>query len=549
MKEKLVPEKETIEKIIIPFLRDYLGYDTDLMKRQFPLRFGGKTGTKFADLVFFVVIDDLKKPFLVVEAKALGKELDWLQAESYAQRIDAPYFVLSDGETWSWFKTGKKGQGTSKELITEIHPPKTLGGAKLVKFSSIPEARNVIRFCHDVVWNEKSATPEDALKELSKFFIAKVIDEREVQENEKEDYDFKIKKKYEDVIDIKNRINLLLMKAKRKDPELFVDPSPEITLKPFSVIKIVEKLQSHSIAKTDMVETLGEVYQDLLKEVYTDRVKGQRFTPRSVVDFMVELIEPKLSETTFDPACGTGGFLVSTLRYIKDKIKESSEKGDLYDPLGKYREYGETKLYGTDIEKTVVQLAKANMLLHGDGHTHIICHDGLIDSQKTHPIQNIVKREGGFDIIITNPPFGGIKLDPEILVGYALAKHARSELTQVLFIERCLNLLKPGGKMAIVLPEGILNNLKSRYVRDFIMEKSIIKVVISLPESTFKPYGSGPKTSILFLKKKRHAGDKQGNILMGEIKNIGYTVSGKEEKKKDMPILLSEIKKLGGIKW
>jgi type I restriction enzyme M protein len=546
-------EKEIEEQIVIPFLRDYLGYDVDLMRRQFPVRFGGISGTKYADLVFFVVVNDVKKPYLVVEVKKPETQLDVGQAESYAQQIKADYFTATDGETWLWYKTGTLGQGSSQAIKFEVHPPKTVGKQKLVKFETISEANKVIGFLHDVIWNEKSTTPEDALKELTKFFIAKIVDEQEVIEHEKEEYDFRIKAEKEDVLDIKNRINFLLLKAKKKDEELFVDPKPEITLKPYSVIKIVQKLQDYSLIKTDTIEILGETYQNLLKETYTDKVKGQRFTPRNLVDFMVQLIDPKVSEAIYDPACGTCGFLVSTLKHVKKEIDLAFERNDLHNPLERFRQYAAMKLFGTDIEPTVIQLAKANMLVHGDGHNHIMVHDGLYFDKAAYPrtleIQKVVDTEGGFEIILTNPPFGGVKIDPELLAGYQLAKKAKRELTQVLFIERCITLLKKGGRMAIILPDGILNNLKLKYVREYIMTETNIKAVVSLPSVTFQPYGAGPKASILFLQKKKYAGDKQGDILMAEIENIGYTASGKKESKEDVSIIVQKINQLGGLKW
>jgi type I restriction enzyme M protein len=546
-------ERTIEEQVVIPFLRDYLGYDVSLIRKQFPVRFGGISGTKYADLVCFVVINDVKKPYLVVEVKKPGAQLDVGQAESYAQQIKADYFTVTNGETWLWYKTGTSGQGSSQAIKFEVQSPKMVGKQKLVKFETISEANNVIGFLHNVIWNEKSTTPEDALKELTKFFIAKIVDEQEVNEHEKEEYDFRIKAEKEDVLDIKNRINFLLLKAKKRDSELFVDPKPEITLKPYSVVKIVQRLQDYSLLKTETIEILGEVYQGLLKETYTDKVKGQRFTPRNVVEFIVQLIDPKLSETIYDPACGTCGFLVSSLIHIKKEIDIAFERGDVHNPLEKYKLYAATKLFGTDIDETVIQLAKANMLVHGDGHNHIIWHDGLYFDKaaqsKTIDLQNVIENDGGFDIILTNPPFGGVKIDPELLVGYKLAKKAKSELTQVLFIERCISLLKKGGRMAIILPDGILNNLKLKYVREYIMTETNIKAVISLPNVTFQPYGAGPKASILLLQKKKYAGDKQSDILMAEIENIGYTASGKKEPEEDLPIAVQKINGLGGLKW
>jgi len=541
-------EREVEEKHIIPFLRDNLGYDTDLMRKNVPIKFGRMT--KYADIVFYIIVDDIKKPYLVVESKAPKQKLDTDQAESYAQGFNAPYFVVTDGETWKFYRTGKEGRKSSTPLKVEVHPIKIIGSAKLSKFESIEEAKRVIRYCHNVIWNEKSTIPEEALKELTKFLIAKIIDEQEIKDHEKEESDFRIKKENENIIDIKKRIDKLLMKAKKRDAELFVDEEPKITLKPYSVIKIVQKLQEYSLSQTEKVEILGELYQELLLNTYTDKIKGQRFTPRNVVDFIVELTNPELGQTILDPASGTAGFLVSALKYIKQEIDNSFEKGDITNPQKEFDKYVSTKLYGTDIEATVVQLAKANMLMNGDGHSNLLTHDGLIDTPKNKIIQEVVKKEGGFDIILTNPPFAGVKLDPEILYHYTLAKDGKSQMLQVLFIERCVNLLKNGGRLAIVLPDGILSNSSLKKVRDFLLEKMIIKAIISLPVKTFKPYGANVKTSIVFLQKKKYANEPQKDVIMAEVENIGYTVSGKPEKgKKDLEEIKKEIENLGGIKW
>lgn len=540
-------ERETEEKIIIPYLRDYLGYDTDLMRKAVPIKFGRMT--KYADLVFYTIIDDIKKPYLVVESKAPGAKLDTDQAESYAQGFNAPYFVVTDGETWKFFKTGKDGRGSSEPIKVDIHPIKILGSSKLSKMESIEEAKRVIRYCHDVIWNEKSTIPEDALKELTKFIIAKIIDEQEVNEHEKEEYDFRIKKSTENIVDIKKRIDRLLKEAKKRDADLFVDDEPQITLKPYSVIKIVQRLQDYSLAATDKVEILGELYQQLLMNTYTDKIKGQRFTPTNVVDFMVELTNPSLSETVLDPSCGTGGFLVSTLKHVKKEIDDAFENGDINNPAAEFKKYAKNKLYGTDIEKTVIQLAKANMLMNGDGHTNMLVHDGLYDTPRNKAIQDVVKKNGGYDIILTNPPFGGQKLDPEILYHYKLGADGKNQMMQILFIERCINLLKNGGKLAVVLPDGILSNSSLKNVRDFIMEHMIIKAIISLPVVTFKPYGANVKTSIVFLQKKKYPNEEQKDVIMAEVKNIGYTVTGKPEKEKDLLTLAEEIRNRGGIKW
>ena len=539
-------EADIRESVVIPLLRDSLGYDVSLMKREVPIRFG--RSDYYADLVFYTVTQNVKQPFLVVETKAPGQMLDWLQAESYSQRLKAPYFLVTDGEKWNWYKTGEMPK-SSTAVSTEIRLPKLVGEKRFVKFQDINDSMQVMRHLHNVIWNEKSTTPEEALEELTKFLIAKIIDEKELAQHKKVDPHFAIKKSDEDPLDIKHRVNELLMEAKRIDPDIFVETKPEITLKPFSVIKIVEKLQNYILTENEKIELLGEVYQTFLKETYTEKIKGQRFTPRNVVDFIVELIDPKLSEKIYDPACGTSGFLISALRHVKKEVEEAFQRGDIYNPWERIKEYAEKNLYGTDIAAPVVALAKANMILHGDGHTHIIHHDGLIDSQKTNAIMSVKETEGGFDIIMTNPPFGGIKIDPEIISHYSLAKNARSELTQVLFIERCTTMLKPGGRIGIILPDGVLSNPRLEYVVNYIKENYIIKAMASLPKGTFTPYGADPKTHILLMRKKKFATEKQGNIINMKVYNIGYTVSGKEEKKKDLPILSQKVKNMGGITW
>jgi type I restriction-modification system DNA methylase subunit len=492
-------ETHVRERTVIPYLRDYLGYDISLMKREAPIRFGRRD--YYADLVFYTVVSNVKKPFLVVETKALGKPLDWLQAESYAQRLNTPYFVVTDGEKWEWYRTGDEGQKSSELLKMEVHPPKVIGQSKLIKFNDINECMQTIRYLQDIIWNEKSSTPEDALRELSKFLIAKIIDEKEIVSYKKTEPDFAIKTTNEEALDIKNRINKLLEKAKSIDPELFAEPKPEVTLKPYSVIKIVEKLQNYTLVQTDNVEILGETYQTLLRETYTEKLKGQRFTPRNVIDFITELIDPKLSEKVYDPACGTSGFLLSALSHVKKEVEVAFQRGDLHNPFEKINSYSQNNLFGTDIEPMVVSLAKANMILHGDGHSNIIHHDGLIDSPKTAKITEVVK-DGGFDIIMTNPPFGGLKIDPEIIAGYSLASRATSELTQVVFIERCTKLLKRGGRIGIVLPDGVLANPKLRFVTEYIKEHYVIKAMVSLPKGLLHHMVQTQKLTFSFCEKR-----------------------------------------------
>ena len=408
MAKKEEKEKKVIETVIIPYFRDVLGYDIELMKREVPVRFGHAIGTKYADLVFYIIRNNIKRPFLVVEAKAPGEKLDIGQGESYAQRLKAPFFVITDGKRWIWYKT-EEGQGNSKPLENPPIPPKAIGKGKLLKFRDIRECMRIMKRCHDVIWNEKSSTPEEAFRELTNILIAKVEDEKSVNELKRTEYLFRILKTNETAIEIKDRINGLLEDARQRDKDLFTEDDFKIGLKASSVAKIVEILQDYLILNEESLDSLGITYEAFLKDTYTDKIKGQRFTPREIVNFMARFIDPKLSDYIIDPACGTGGFLLSSLNHIKDKLYQAFEEGDELNPDKRLREYATTHLFGIDIDKTVAKIAKVNMLMHGDGHTNIFRHDGLIDTKRTKKIVDFVNKNGGFDIVLTNPPFGGGK--------------------------------------------------------------------------------------------------------------------------------------------
>jgi len=184
-----------------------------------------------------------------------------------------------------------------------------------------------------------------------------------------------------------------------------------------------------------------------------------------------------------------------------------------------------------------------NMVMHGDGHGGIFTHDGLKDSERIETILDTVKKRGGFDIILTNPPFGSKIKNQDILAEYELGKGRKSQLTEVLFIERCLKLLKPEGILGIVVPDGVLSNTSLDYVRGFIRQNAVIKAVVSLPVETFIPYGSGVKASLLFLQKKDIEGKlKQGKVFMAIAENIGYDATGRATGKNDLPIILNDYK-------
>jgi type I restriction enzyme M protein len=268
---------------------------------------------------------------------------------------------------------------------------------------------------------------------------------------------------------------------------------------------------------------------------------GQYFTPRPIVRFMIDFLEPNIDDFIIDPACGSGGFLIYTLERMR---KELFAKLDEQDAAYRWQDFALKQVYGIEINSQLARVSMMNMIIHEDGHTNIENADALDkpDSWKRQKIREYFGKK--FNLLLTNPPFGASVKEKEksYLVNYELGgkiKKRNRQNTEILFVERCLDFLKPGGRMGIVLPDGILTNSSLQYVRDFINDKAQILGVVSLPQTAFKrpaskgsgDTGSGVKASLLFLRKKKE-GEKAKDypIFMAMAEHIGYDATGRSDK-------------------
>ena len=549
--KKKKPEEVVLEDIVIPFLREDLGYKLiDPRLQRVPVRFG--RATKYADSVVYIIKNARKIPHILIETKAPGEALDWGQAESYAQRLGAPYFLVTDGKIWHWYQTGER-QEESTRMEKAAKPPVYMEKEVLIAFEDLNELQRVIGKCHDLIRNEEGFDPTIAFDEISKLLFAKMQDEREVEQDIKDDNRRTPKNNYEFNIgkdelpeEVGKRVKKLFERAKNKYPEIFEGTTEDIKyikLRFPTIFHIVEELQSYTLQETT-IDIKGATYELFIKGTFTGKGLGQFFTPREIVDFMVDMIDPKRRQIIFDPACGSGGFLITCMNRVFNEIDELYRQRGLDNPKREKRKFATKYLYGIDLNERMTWVAKMNMVMHGDGHGGIFTYDGLRDSERIKPILDIVDRRDGFDIILTNPPFGSIIKNQDVLARYELGKRRRSQLTEVLFIERCLKLLMPGGMLAIVVPDGVLSNITLKYVRDFIDQNAIWKAIISLSQETFVPYGSGMKTSLLFLQKKDIEGElKQGKVFMAIAENVGYDATGRSTGKNDLPKILEIYKK------
>jgi type I restriction enzyme M protein len=266
-------------------------------------------------------------------------------------------------------------------------------------------------------------------------------------------------------------------------------------------------------------------------------IKGQYFTPRHVVHFCVEALNPQPGELVADPACGSGGFLVHALQHMREQVTEGAKVN------------AAKSIWGFDYDERSTRLARALMIMAGDGHTNIFTANSLRRPQANRfdfvkdshlgiedCLRGRLKNFKGFDVILTNPPFAGEIRETSILSEYELAKGKKSIERDVLFIERCVELLKPGGRMAIVLPNNKLAGTKFSGLRHWILKRARIDYVVSLGRNTFLPH-THQKSEILFCTKRDVGRDlsRDEAILFAVSEREGKDSKGRVVRKEDAP--------------
>ena len=273
-------------------------------------------------------------------------------------------------------------------------------------------------------------------------------------------------------------------------------------IEPEELYTVVGHLQSISLNKTDL-DVKGVAFEQFM-EGFFKGISGQYFTPREIVSFAVKMMDIKNDDLVLDPACGSGGFLLHAL----DEVRKQAEEFNENDEAEKYRfwhDFAQNNLFGIEINDSIARVAKMNMIIHDDGHTNVIGFDALDDVGKMTE-KNRGFEKNHFDVIVTNPPFGANvkRSEHSYLEKFVLGQNGKktrdNQKTEILFIERCIDFLKLGtGQMAIVLPDGILTNASTQYVRDFIMERCQIMAIVSMLNICFCPLRSGELNPLLFL--------------------------------------------------
>jgi len=373
---------------------------------------------------------------------------------------------------------------------------------------------------HDFIYANDGLSPQQTLEEFVKILFIKIFDENEkmkqfyVSSIEWNDIKLGI-----NVSSFSERITALFDKTQKEYQEIF-DTDDRIKLSQNALSFTVNKLQGISLLGSSQ-DAKGLAFQKFLSHHEKDG-RGQFFTPEPVIDFCIGMMQPKPEDKIIDPACGSGGFLMSALKYLQtnhqnlDTAKIVSQN-----------------IFGLDINRSIARIAKMKLLLEANGKTNILCTNSLEDLDS---IKLLLGQKDGFDLILTNPPFGAKITQSSILskfdLGYKWTSHENeffksrtvyaNQKAEILFIERCLQLLKEGGRMAIVLPNGNLENPSLDYLRYYIKQKAKVIAIVNLPQETFIPYGTGVKTSLLFLEKDSKNEEKQYPIFFGRVTKLGY---------------------------
>ncbi|NJL59595.1 MAG: N-6 DNA methylase [Desulfobacteraceae bacterium] len=294
---------------------------------------------------------------------------------------------------------------------------------------------------------------------------------------------------------MKSGLHICSSRPKEAYRDVF-DPDDRIRVSQIALGFIIHKLQNISFLDSSQ-DAKGLAFQKFLSHREKDG-RGQFFTPEPVIDFCVEMIQPRLSETIIDPACGSGGFLMSALKYLRNNFAEADSAKII-----------SANLYGFDINKSIAGIAKMKFLLEANVKVNIFCANSLDGSYDL-----LSENSDGFDIVLTNPPFGtgGKITNRQILTKFDLGykwvnvgdkynktnRISNGQPAEILFVERCLQLLKEGGRMGIVLPNGHFENPSLEYIRFYIRQKAKILAIVNLPQETFIPFGTGVKHHCFF---------------------------------------------------
>lgn len=550
-KEIQLKPEEIIRQLYAAKLIEAYGYPKQRIKFEHPVSFGRET--KSADIVVF----DKDRPlveYIIVEVKKPKLEDGKEQLRSYCNATGAPIGVWTNGGQISHYN--RKDPNIFEDITDIPKVDQTLEDILKERFTwrdlvakdKIPNEgkslKSIIKEMEDEVLANAGV---DVFEEVFKLIFTKLYDEM-LSGNDKVITDHEIRRKLspEEIADfeklkealkdidtsdfrllefrntgqsegeLKRKIQGLFDKAKKKWQGVFPDES-RLDLSPSHLSVCVSSLQDVKLFNSNL-QIIDEAFEYLVSKSAKGE-KGQYFTPRHIIDMCVKMLNPQPGEYMIDPAAGSCGFTVHTIFQMTGHLFNNIE-------ISQEEKEDVLKIFGIDFDEKVVRVARTLNLIAGDGESNVMHLNSLDYDRWNETVNNPDWRDTygggfrrletlkndpssykgfGFDILMANPPFAGDIKESRIIHKYVLGYNAKNKPKSkvgrdILFIERCLDLLKPGGRMAIVLPQGRFNNTSDKEIREFIAEKARIIAVVGLHNNTFKPH-TGTKTSLLFLQK------------------------------------------------
>lgn len=529
----------------------------------------------YADLIVFHD-DARKRPFAVIECKCehyggkpitavvFDQAVEQAWGNGNAHKFRARYVGVVAGTTRRFLDCSEEYGALERDLNKVADLPVDYGEPPAHKFTKggrdkdgKPGLRDIasvdkgaliaaIDKTHQTLWGGGRLSPPAAFGEFCKLIFVKVQDEKRVAKAKLGTaYAFQIIGK-ESATKLGERIRALYEAEMKREPEVF---SERIKIDDATLKLCVEHLESINFNATDL-DTKGVAFERFLDGFFKGDF-GQYFTPREIIQFCVAMMPPGPDDHVLDTSCGSGGFLL----YAMDHVRHEARHID--DPVLRFNEwhdFARDRLFGIEINDEISRVAKMNMILHDDGHTNVVAADGLEDWPKLAKAKAGLRRDA-FDLVLTNPPFGAVVKAAEKgeayinrfelsrhlgkqpsqsgekqKAGKAAVKQRASVKTEILFLERIHDFLKPGtGRAAIVVPDGILTNGSLQGVRDWVMDKFQVLAVVSLPGEAFQHSGAAVKASLLFVRRRAVAEKRRDleAIFMAAPANIGYDATGR----------------------
>lgn len=605
--------KQQLAETFYHRLVDTYGYSPEQMEFNVKV-----SASSIADIAIWRSSDDKKSGlapdiYVLVACKAEHikiKAEDYFEQYKQAVLNDMAFYIAHNLKETKVFYIDRNARPLKIERISDFPTAQdivsdhnlTLFVNKVRGYSKDKFLRILTR-CHNIIRNVDKFSPEAAFDEISKILFIKMLYERDAKEElvYSKDKFIKDELSYSGKIDY---IQYLFNKVKETySTDGLFDSEDKIKIRRESFLLILEELSSVELydASDDIK---GIAFELFLGKTFRGEL-GQFFTPRTIVNYMVEVLNVKEGDKVCDPCCGSGGFLIKAFEYVQNQIDQDvhkqimmfmdnqnlsdSEKQDRINNLlsecdktikgSRYYKLCHNYFFGVDANARMARTSKMNMIMHGDGHVGVYLHDGLLNVGGVY--------DNNFDVVLINPPFGAhVEKDMRITdsdiptdkekalyeklygteyirnVYIPIKKYAQefgkdkktgkrildlyqinSNNTEILFIERCINLLKPGKRAGIVLPEGVLDNPALERVRTFIETRAKILNITSIPADVFLSSGANIKPSLVFIEKYKDGEtlDKDYMLSVTRVNDAGISSTGLPSQNEELPIAAKEV--------